>query len=343
MSNGQTVSWPSDLELMETQIQKFATQKILLHPHLQLTPSPGLVIPIILRHPQQSIQRLQLRHLQPLLPRQPDRIPEYDLQLHPLPLLPIQQHARRAPARVLLRAAQYLLRRRKLPRQRLPEHFGRRAQHFVHDALEVDVEFRVEGHGAVGAAVGEHRRRVHGRVDGDLVPAHQLQLCVVVGFCVFDSAGLQEVHEMGVLSSRAIAVAGGVGGGGIGVVGEIGADADARPAIVLDRAGAGLGGAHDCDGAEDCGAGETFCIGGFYTQAVLDKDDCGCVSYEACEDFRVVADVGKCFRADEDVVPGSAAVSGVVWVGEGLGWCEVVGAELRGGDGEAIGLDGAIV
>lgn len=57
------------------------------------------------------------------------------------------------------------------------------------------VELRVVGHLLVRRAAGQDRRRVHRRVDCDLVPAHPLELFVRVGFGVFDAASQEELMQ----------------------------------------------------------------------------------------------------------------------------------------------------
>lgn len=63
----------------------------------------------------------------------------------------------------------------------------------------MSVEFWVQGHVLARRAARQDRRRVHGGVDGDLVPPHPLELLVRVGFGVFDAPALQEVDKHSVL------------------------------------------------------------------------------------------------------------------------------------------------
>lgn len=210
----------------------------------------------------------------------------------------------------------------------------------MHDAQQVTLQLWVGGHGGVGAAEGEHGRRVHGRVDGDLVPADELQFGVAVGAGVFDSA-LDERRDEG----RVAVYGGGVAGAGRRrvEVREVGPAVYPRPSVVFDLPVGRLCAGRDRDGAADGGAGEALRVGCFNAEPVLDEDDGGVGGYEAFEDRGVVADVREGFGGDDDVVPFCGVVACFVWVGEGVGGGEGVVAVLRGGDLEAVCFDSFIV
>lgn len=163
----------------------------------------------------------------------------------------------------------------------------------MHHAEEVSLHFGVVCHGGVWAAEGEDGGGVHGGIDGEFVPAEELQFRVGVGGGVGDAALHQRSDEGGVFVDR-----GGVAGfwrGGRVEVGEVGPAVYARPAVVLDLAVGGLRAGGDGDGAEDCGAGEAGCVGGFDAEAVLDEHDGGVGAHQPFEDLGVVADVWECF------------------------------------------------
>ena len=210
---------------------------------------------IRLLHLQQGIQALQSRHLNPLLPRQANGITENHLELHLLPALPIKRHARLTAARIPLCRAQQRLRCGELGGQRRTNHLGRSLEHLVHDALQVPVQLRVVGHFLVRRAARQHGRRVHRRVDRDLVPPHPLQLLVRVGFRVLDAATQEELVQNTVLGACSFPCCSGRG------VGEIRSDVDPRPAVVLDVPVAGLGCRCDRYGTQDRRLGEPSCIG----------------------------------------------------------------------------------
>lgn len=225
-------------------------------------------LPNLLRHPHQRIQTLQPRHLEPPLPRHPYRIPQDNLDLEPLPGLPIHRHARLAPRRVALRAPDDGVRGRKVRGHGLVQELRRGGEDLVHHAEQMHLHLGVVRHGGVGGAEGEHGRGVHGGVDGQFVPAEELQFRVRVGGGVGDAALHQRRDEGGVSVDR-----GGVAGfwrGGRVEVGQVGPAVDTRPAVVLDLAVGGLRAGGDGDGAEDGGAGEAGCVGAFDAEAVLD-------------------------------------------------------------------------
>ena len=138
----------------------------------------------------------------------------------------------------------------------------------MHHTKKMNLHFRVIRHSGVWGAEGEHGGGVHGGVDGELVPAEELQFRVRVGGGVGDAA-LHQCRDEGGVSVDGGGVAGFWRGGGV-EVGQVGPAVDARPAVVLDLAVGGLRAGGDGDGAEDCGAGEAGCVGAFDAEAVLD-------------------------------------------------------------------------
>ena len=154
-----------------------------------------LLIPDLLRHPDHRIQTLQARHLIASVPRNPQWIAKNDLNLHLLARFPVDSHARLAAARVLLCRPNDLIGGRKLLGHGLAEDLGCGLKDLGHDTFEMALQFWVERHNVVREAKGEDRGWVHGGVDGDLVPADELQFGMAVGFGVFDASLPQHLDE----------------------------------------------------------------------------------------------------------------------------------------------------
>jgi hypothetical protein len=47
----------------------------------------------------------------------------------------------------------------------------------------------------IATAAGQDRRRVHSSINGDFVPADELQIGMIVCFCIGNAAFLQEPHK----------------------------------------------------------------------------------------------------------------------------------------------------
>lgn len=290
---------------------------------LQLLPTPlqlslALLLPLLpraLRAAEQGIQALHARQVDALCAGDAHRVAEDDLELEGAPALPVEQHAGLA-ADVALGAGEDLVRAREVRREGAAQHARRGVPDLGHEAAQVAAQLRVAHHVGVAAAARQHRRRIHGRVDRQLVPAHRLQPDLVRRLDVADPAQrapprrqLLDGRRAAPLERRARAGSGGRSAvrGAARLVRRrrvrVRAQVHARPAVLAHRAGGGLLGADDRDGADDGRRRVALAVGVLDADPVLDQHDHGRGADQRRDQGRLVAAVGQGLGRDDDEVP----------------------------------------